>query len=129
MSLDCGGHLTHGSPVSFSGKLYNIVNYGVNKDGFIDYSEIESKLKGYKPKLLVVGASAYPRFIDFERISKILDDYEQTYCTRPYFMVDMAHIAGLVAAGLHPNPVPYADIVTATTHKTLRRTERWVNFV
>lgn len=129
MSLDCGGHLTHGSPVSFSGKLYNIANYGVNKDGFIDYDEIARKLEEYKPRLLVAGASAYPRIIDFKRIREMLDDYERLYGVRPYFMVDMAHIAGLVAAGLHPNPVLYADIVTATTHKTLRRTAWRTNFV
>ena len=114
MNLAHGGHLTHGSPVNASGKLYNFVPYGVNDDGFIDYDEFEKTANEIKPKLIVAGASAYPRVIDFERIGKIAK------AVGAYFMVDMAHIAGLVAAGLHPSPVPYADIVTTTTHKTLR---------
>ena len=114
MNLAHGGHLTHGSPVNASGKLYKFVPYGVNDDGFIDYDELEKTANGVKPKLIVAGASAYPRVIDFERIGKIAKSIGA------YFMVDMAHIAGLVAAGLHPSPVPYADIVTTTTHKTLR---------
>ncbi len=114
MNLAHGGHLTHGSPVNASGKLYKFVPYGVNDDGFIDYDEFEKIAKETQPKLIVAGASAYPRIIDFERISKIAKS------VGAYFMVDMAHIAGLVAAGLHPSPVPYADIVTTTTHKTLR---------
>lgn len=114
MSLAHGGHLTHGSPVNASGKLYNFIAYGVNDDGFIDYDEFENIAKENNPKLIVAGASAYPRTIDFERISQIAKS------VGAYFMVDMAHIAGLVAAGLHPSPVPYADIVTTTTHKTLR---------
>ncbi|MBO4983850.1 MAG: serine hydroxymethyltransferase [Clostridia bacterium] len=114
MSLAHGGHLTHGSPVNMSGSYFNFVSYGVNDDGFIDYDELEKLAKENNPKLIVVGASAYPRVIDFERISKIAKE------VGAYFMVDMAHIAGLVAAGLHPNPVPYADVVTTTTHKTLR---------
>ncbi len=114
MSLAEGGHLTHGSPVNMSGKYYNFVSYGVNSDGFIDYDKLEQTAKEVKPKLIVAGASAYPRVIDFERISKIAKAVDA------YFMVDMAHIAGLVAAGLHPSPVPYADVVTTTTHKTLR---------
>lgn len=114
MNLAEGGHLTHGSPVNMSGKYFNFVPYGVNADGFIDYDEFEEKAKECKPKLIVAGASAYPRIIDFERISKIAKE------VGAYFMVDMAHIAGLVAAGLHPSPVPYADVVTSTTHKTLR---------
>ncbi len=114
MSLAEGGHLTHGSPVNMSGKYFNFVPYGVNADGFIDYDEFEKKAKECKPKLIVAGASAYPRIIDFERISQIAKE------VGAYFMVDMAHIAGLVAAGLHPSPVPYADVVTSTTHKTLR---------
>ncbi len=114
MSLDAGGHLTHGSPVNFSGLYFNFVPYGVNDDGYIDYDAMEKQAKECKPKLIVAGASAYPRVIDFERISKIAKE------VGAYFMVDMAHIAGLVAAGLHPSPVPYADIVTSTTHKTLR---------
>lgn len=114
MNLAHGGHLTHGSPVNASGKLYKFVPYGVNDNGFIDYDELEKTAKEVKPKLIVAGASAYPRIIDFERIGNIAKSIGA------YFMVDMAHIAGLVAAGLHPSPVPYADIVTTTTHKTLR---------
>ena len=114
MSLAHGGHLTHGSPVNASGKLYNFIAYGVNDDGFIDYDELEKLAKENNPRLIVAGASAYPRIIDFERISAIAKS------VGAYFMVDMAHIAGLVATGLHPSPVPYADIVTTTTHKTLR---------
>ena len=114
MNLAHGGHLTHGSPVNASGKLYKFVPYGVNDDGFIDYDEFEKTANEIKPRLIVAGASAYPRIIDFERIGKIAKS------VGAYFMVDMAHIAGLVAAGLHPSPVPYADIVTTTTHKTLR---------
>ena len=114
MNLAHGGHLTHGSPVNASGKLYNFVPYGVGDDGFIDYDEFDAKAKEVNPKLIVAGASAYSRTIDFKRIREIADS------VGAYFMVDMAHIAGLVAAGLHPSPVPYADIVTTTTHKTLR---------
>lgn len=114
MSLADGGHLTHGSPVNASGKLYKFVPYGVNPDGFIDYDGLERKAREIKPKLIVAGASAYPRIIDFKRIGALAKEIGA------YFMVDMAHIAGLVAAGLHPSPVPYADIVTTTTHKTLR---------
>ena len=115
MSLAHGGHLSHGSPVNLSGKYFNIVPYGVRKeDGLIDYDEVERLAKECKPKLILAGASAYSRIIDFERFSKIAKE------VGAYLMVDMAHIAGLVAAGLHPNPVPYADVVTTTTHKTLR---------
>ena len=114
MNLAHGGHLSHGSPVNASGKLYNFVPYGVGEDGFIDYDEFAKKAAEVKPKLIVAGASAYARTIDFKRIKEIADS------VGAYFMVDMAHIAGLVAAGLHPSPVPYADIVTTTTHKTLR---------
>ena len=114
MSLADGGHLTHGSPVNLSGKYYNFVSYGVNADGLLDYDELEKKALECKPKLIVAGASAYPRIIDFEKISEIAKK------VGAYLMVDMAHIAGLVAAGLHPSPVPYADVVTTTTHKTLR---------
>ena len=114
MNLAHGGHLTHGSPVNISGNYYNFVPYGVNDDGFIDYDEMERLAKENNPKLIVAGASAYPRAIDFERISKIAK------AVGAYFMVDMAHIAGLVAAGQHASPVPYADVVTTTTHKTLR---------
>ncbi|MGN0649488.1 MAG: serine hydroxymethyltransferase [Oscillospiraceae bacterium] len=114
MSLAHGGHLTHGSPVNFSGKYFNFVDYGVNDEGFIDYEELYKKANKCKPKLIVAGASAYPRAIDFAKLSSI------ARAVGAYLMVDMAHIAGLVAAGLHQNPVPYADIVTTTTHKTLR---------
>ncbi|WP_028509950.1 serine hydroxymethyltransferase [Ruminococcus sp. NK3A76] len=114
MSLADGGHLTHGSPVNMSGKNYNFVSYGLTDEGFIDYDALEKLAKENKPKLIVAGASAYPRAIDFERISKVAKE------VGAYFMVDMAHIAGLVAAGQHQSPVPYADVVTTTTHKTLR---------
>ena len=114
MNLAHGGHLTHGSPVNFSGKNYNFVAYGVGDDGFIDYDEMERIALEARPRLIVAGASAYARTIDFERISQIAKKVDAI------FMVDMAHIAGLVAAGVHPSPVPYADIVTTTTHKTLR---------
>ena len=114
MSLADGGHLTHGSPVNLSGKYYNFIAYGVKDDGYLDYEDLERKAEKYKPKLIVAGASSYPRVIDFERISKIAKK------VGAYFMVDMAHIAGLVAAGCHPSPVPHADVVTTTTHKTLR---------
>lgn len=115
MNLAHGGHLTHGSPVNLSGKYYNFVSYGVSDDTQrIDYDALEAKANECKPKLIVAGASAYPRVIDFKRISEIAKS------VGAYFMVDMAHIAGLVAAGVHPSPVPYADVVTTTTHKTLR---------
>ena len=114
MDLSQGGHLTHGSPVNMSGKNYNFVSYGVNADGVIDYAELEKQVKKVRPKLIVAGASAYPRAIDFEKIAEIAHGYGA------YLMVDMAHIAGLVAGGQHQNPVPYADVVTTTTHKTLR---------
>ncbi|EXM37822.1 serine hydroxymethyltransferase [Ruminococcus albus SY3] len=114
MSLDNGGHLTHGSPVNISGKYFNFVPYGVNDEGFIDYDAMEKQAKEVKPKMIVAGASAYPRVIDFERISQIAKS------VGAYFMVDMAHIAGLVATGMHPSPVPFADVTTTTTHKTLR---------
>ena len=114
MSLAHGGHLTHGSPVNMSGKNYNFVSYGLDDNGFLDYEELEKLANEHKPKLIVAGASAYPRVIDFERISNIAKS------VGALFMVDMAHIAGLVAGGQHPSPVPYADVVTTTTHKTLR---------
>ena len=114
MNLAHGGHLSHGSPVNMSGKLYKFEPYGVNDDGFIDYDAMEKQAYEIKPKLIVAGASAYPRIIDFARIGKIAKSVGALY------MVDMAHIAGLVAVGLHPSPVPYADVVTTTTHKTLR---------
>lgn len=114
MSLAHGGHLTHGSPVNISGKYFNFVSYGLGDDETIDYDKVEEMAKECQPKLIVAGASAYPRAIDFERLSKIAKS------VGAYLMVDMAHIAGLVAAGCHMSPVPYADIVTTTTHKTLR---------
>lgn len=114
MSLDHGGHLTHGSPVNFSGKYFNIVPYGVNDEGYIDYDEVERIAKECKPKMIIAGASAYARAIDFKRFREIADQVGAV------LMVDMAHIAGLVAAGYHMSPIPYADIVTTTTHKTLR---------
>ena len=114
MSLADGGHLTHGSPVNISGKYFNIVPYCVNDEGFIDYDEVMKLAKENKPKLIVAGASAYPREIDFKKFREIADE------VGAYLMVDMAHIAGLVAAGLHMSPIPYADVVTTTTHKTLR---------
>ena len=115
MNLDHGGHLTHGSPVNFSGKYFNMVSYGVDEGtGVIDYDKLEQTAKECKPKLIIAGASAYPRVIDFARFRAIADE------VGAYLWVDMAHIAGLVAAGLHPNPVPYAHVVSTTTHKTLR---------
>lgn len=115
MDLSQGGHLSHGSPVNISGSYFNVVHYGVDAETeLLDYDDIDKKAKEYKPKMIVAGASAYPRVIDFERIAEI------AHANGALLLVDMAHIAGLVAAGLHPSPVPYADIVTTTTHKTLR---------
>ena len=114
MSLAHGGHLTHGSPVNISGKFYNFVSYGTNDEGFIDYEELYKQANKCKPKLIVAGASAYPRVIDFPKLASI------ARAVGAYLMVDMAHIAGLVASGQHISPVPYADVVTTTTHKTLR---------
>ena len=114
MSLDAGGHLTHGSPVNFSGLFYNIVPYGITEEGYLNYDEIRALAKQHKPKMIIAGASAYPRVIDFKKFREIADEVGAV------LFVDMAHIAGLVAAGVHPSPIPYADIVTSTTHKTLR---------
>lgn len=114
MSLDAGGHLSHGSPVNFSGKYFNCVPYDVDENGYIDYDNVLELAKKHKPKLIIAGASAYPRIIDFKKFREIADE------VGAYLMVDMAHIAGLVATGLHPSPFPYADVVTTTTHKTLR---------
>ncbi len=114
MNLDHGGHLTHGSPVNFSGTYFHIVPYGVNDQGFIDYDKVEEIALECRPKMIIAGASAYARTIDFPRFREIADE------VGAYLMVDMAHIAGLVAAGCHPNPIHYADVVTTTTHKTLR---------
>ena len=137
MDLNAGGHLTHGCKASSSGKLYNAISYGLDENGYLNYDEIKGKLYTYHPRLLIVGASAYPRIIDFERIRKIVDEYnqeiedikrfnvlspeeEKDLAQKCYLMVDMAHIAGLVATGLHPSPLPYADVVTSTVQKTLR---------
>ena len=114
MDLSQGGHLTHGSPVNMSGKNYHFVSYGVGEDGRIDYAELEKQVKKVRPRMIVAGASAYPRAIDFEKLAEIAHGYGA------FLMVDMAHIAGLVAGGMHQSPVPYADVVTTTTHKTLR---------
>ena len=114
MNLDHGGHLTHGSPVNLSGKYFHVVPYGVNDDGVIDYDKVLEIAKECKPKMIIAGASAYARTIDFKRVREIADEVGS------YLMVDMAHIAGLVAAGLHPSPIPYAHVTTTTTHKTLR---------
>ena len=114
MNLDHGGHLTHGSPVNMSGKYFDVAHYGVNEDGMIDYDEVLRIAKEHQPKLIVAGASAYARTIDFKRFREIADE------VGAYLMVDIAHIAGLVATGLHPSPIPYAHVTTTTTHKTLR---------
>nr|WP_288665689.1 serine hydroxymethyltransferase [uncultured Dorea sp.] len=114
MNLDHGGHLTHGSPVNISGKYFNVVSYGVNDEGVIDYDKVHEIAVKEKPKMIIAGASAYARIIDFKKFREIADE------VGAYLMVDMAHIAGLVAAGLHPSPIPYADVTTTTTHKTLR---------
>jgi glycine hydroxymethyltransferase len=114
MNLDHGGHLTHGSPVNMSGKYFNIVPYGVDDNGFLDYDKMRALALECKPKLIIAGASAYARTIDFKKFREVADEVGAV------LMVDMAHIAGLVAAGLHPSPIPYADVVTTTTHKTLR---------
>ena len=114
MDLSMGGHLTHGSPVNFTGRLYDIVSYGVTVEGFIDYDEVLKIAKECKPKVIIAGASAYPRIIDFKKFREIADE------VGAYLMTDMAHIAGLVAAGLHPSPLPHSHVVTTTTHKTLR---------
>src|SRR6185437_2312795 len=115
MSLDAGGHLTHGAAPNLSGKWFHAVQYGVQKDNaLLDYDELEQKAREHKPKLIIAGGSAYPRFIDFPRIRKVADE------VGAFFMVDMAHFAGLVAAGLFPSPLPDAHVVTTTTHKTLR---------
>lgn len=114
MNLDHGGHLTHGSPVNISGKYFNVVSYGVNDEGVIDYDKVREIAVKEKPRMIIAGASAYARIIDFKKFREIADE------VGAYLMVDMAHIAGLVAAGLHPSPIPYADVTTTTTHKTLR---------
>ena len=143
MGLDAGGHLTHGSKVSSSGKLYNAISYGLDENGYLNYDEIKDKLYSEHPRLLIIGGSAYPRIIDFERVRKLVDEYNQGiadyynqasfndedsfyglpdkyYDEKCYIMVDMSHISGLVSTGLHPSPLPYADVVTSTVQKTLR---------
>lgn len=128
MDLNNGGHLTHGSAVNFSGKLFDVVFYNVTEDGFIDYFDIEQKIKEHLPKLILAGASAYSRIISFERISQIIErikweqSFEYNVPYNPYFAVDLSHVAGIVVAGDHPSPFGYADIITTTTHKTLRGT-------
>ncbi len=120
MNLDNGGHLTHGSSVNFSGKMYNMQFYGVDENGFIDYDDMEKKIKEFRPAIVLAGASAYSRIIKFDLIKEIIDRCVTEDYARPYFVVDMAHIAGLIAGGAHPSPFGLADIITTTTHKTLR---------
>ena len=120
MDLGAGGHLTHGHKMSFSGQDYNIVSYGVDKEGKIDIEDFEEKLYKYEPAMIIVGASSYSQIINYKVFYDILNDFVGTKGYRPIYMVDMAHVAGLVAAGVHPSPIPYADVVTTTTHKTLR---------
>ena len=120
MDLGAGGHLTHGHKMSFSGQDYNIVSYGVDKEGKIDIEDFEEKLYKYEPAMIIVGASSYSQIIDYKVFYDILNDFVGTKGYRPIYMVDMAHVAGLVAARVHPSPIPYADVVTTTTHKTLR---------
>ena len=120
MNLSHGGHLTHGHSLSFSGQDYNIVSYGVNEEGKIDIEDFKEKLYKYEPHMVIVGASSYSQIIDYKLFYDILNDFVNTKGYRPIYMVDMAHVAGLVAAGVHPNPCEYADVVTSTTHKTLR---------
>lgn len=120
MSLESGGHLSHGMPLNASGKIYDFIHYGVRADGWIDYVDFGQKLNLYKPKMVVIGASAYSRQIDYAAFHHIIEEYRRITGKQCYMMVDMAHVAGLIAAGLHPSPFGYADIVTTTTHKTLR---------
>ena len=121
MDLGAGGHLTHGHKMSFSGQDYNIVSYGVDENGIIDYENFEKLLYEHNPKMIIVGASSYSRIIDYKKFADMLEEYsKKNKCDKPYYMVDMAHVAGLIAGGVHPSPFPYADVVTSTTHKTLR---------
>ena len=120
MALESGGHLSHGMPLNASGKIYDFIHYGVRADGWIDYVDFGQKLNLYKPKMVVIGASAYSRQIDYDAFHRILEEYRHITGKQCYMMVDMAHVAGLIAAGLHPSPFGYADIITTTTHKTLR---------
>lgn len=120
MDLGAGGHLTHGHKMSFSGQDYEIVSYGVDENGILDYDDLENKLYEHNPAMIIVGASSYSQIIDYERIAHIIEDYYNKNGERPYYMVDMAHVAGLIAGGVHPSPVGWADVITSTTHKTLR---------
>jgi len=121
MDLGAGGHLTHGHKMSFSGQDYNIFSYGVDENGIIDYEQFKELLYEYNPKMIIVGASSYSRIIDYKKFYEIIEEYAKSHNgEKPYYMVDMAHVAGLIAGGQHPNPFPYADVVTSTTHKTLR---------
>ena len=121
MDLGAGGHLTHGHKMSFSGQDYNIVSYGVDEDGVIDYANFKELLYKHNPKMIIVGASSYSRTIDYKIFRDMIEEYAKEHNgEKPYYMVDMAHVAGLIAGGEHPSPFPYADVVTSTTHKTLR---------
>ena len=121
MDLGAGGHLTHGHKMSFSGQDYNIISYGIDADGKIDYEEFEKLLNEHNPKMIIVGASSYSRTIDYKVFRDMIEKYAKSHNgEKPYYMVDMAHVAGLIAGGVHPSPIPYADVVTSTTHKTLR---------
>ena len=121
MSLEAGGHLTHGHKLSFSGGDYNIISYGVDENGIINYDEFKNLLYEYNPKMIIVGASSYSRIIDYKVFRDMIEEYGNSHNgEKPYYMVDMAHVAGLIAGGVHPSPIPYADVVTSTTHKTLR---------
>lgn len=120
MDLGAGGHLTHGHKMSFSGQDYNIVSYGVDDNGILDYNDLENKLYEFNPKMVLVGASSYSQIIDYEKIAHILEDYYNKTGDKVIYFVDMAHVAGLVAGGVHPSPIGWADVVTSTTHKTLR---------
>lgn len=120
MDLGAGGHLTHGHKLSFSGQDYNIVSYGVDENGILDYEDLENKLYIHNPRMIIVGASSYSQIIDYERIGRILEIYYNTNGEKPIYFVDMAHVAGLIAGEVHPSPFPWADVVTSTTHKTLR---------
>ena len=121
MSLEAGGHLTHGHKLSFSGGDYNIVSYGVDENGIIDYEQFKKLLYEHNPKMIIVGASSYSRIIDYKIFRDMIEEYSKSHNgEKPYYMVDMAHVAGLIAGGVHPSPIPYADVVTSTTHKTLR---------
>ena len=121
MDLGAGGHLTHGHKMSFSGQDYNIISYGVDENGIIDIKDFTEKLYEYNPKMIIVGASSYSRTINYKEFRDIIEEYAKTHNgEKPYYMVDMAHVAGLIAGGVHPSPFPYADVVTSTTHKTLR---------